>query len=687
MALIKKKGSNQKPSTSIKKQIIKINPYENAENVMELMARICSAKPSADTDLYWNVINDAYNKEVKGVSLNQYLKENRENLLNKDFDYDLKDFCRQLSWCLDTKQNTEHTQIVVAGGFSSGKSSFLNRLTNSVNLLPTGVEPVSVVKTYLYCSSNNRSVGVKGVNLKNVLVDLNPGVLQAIQHAKESNIFLASVLEKLFVEIPSKDLDGLVFIDTPGYNNTNKANESNGKTDKETALEAMKEGNVLFWLVDCERGTTVSDDIEIIKQFNGKKVFIFNKADKKGPQECAKIVDSAAITLYREFPKDEIIDILAFSTLENRIYYSKNNRTLHSIIEEVKRSGNGVSEMNTYKDLLAMLFDDEIEASQNTIKNIEESYKEKLEWKNKTQKMYQEAKDFKDTIEEELRAALIDNYNEVLSAVERMTESSSEAIGAFEEFYDGVMYFENHDHWGSSSYLTDSINKASRAFSRCCSKHNSIEYQYYDESYRSEIVESVSSEEEIIVKRYKEWYDEAREYCKTALEGKKKEEAIIKDMTEYKRIFMSALDLGIREYQRRNCATSVKSDAYEVPNIFECIKKNDSKQFLRSFENGVDLSICNADGYNSFTFAVEYGNEVMVRFLLDHDADPAIKDRRGYNAFHTAVENQYRDICKMLLDADPDLIDSITSSGETVEKLAEKHTFSKWLEKEIDNAL
>ena len=151
MALIKKKGSNQKPSTSIKKQIIKINPYENAENVMELMARICSAKPSADTDLYWNVINDAYNKEVKGVSLNQYLKENRENLLNKDFDYDLKDFCRQLSWCLDTKQNTEHTQIVVAGGFSSGKSSFLNRLTNSVNLLPTGVEPVSVVKTYLYC--------------------------------------------------------------------------------------------------------------------------------------------------------------------------------------------------------------------------------------------------------------------------------------------------------------------------------------------------------------------------------------------------------------------------------------------------------------------------------------------------------------------------------------------------------
>lgn len=687
MALIKKKGSNQKASPSQRKQIIKINPYENSENVMELMAKICSAKPSADTDLYWNIVNDAYNKEIRGVSLRQYLIDNREGLLNKDFDHELKDFCRQLSWSLATRENTEHTQIVVAGGFSSGKSSFLNRLTNSVNLLPTGVEPVSVVKTYLYCSSNIKVVGVKGVNLKNVLVDLNPGVLQAIQHAKQSNIFLASVLEKLFVEIPSRDLDGLVFIDTPGYNNTDRANESNGKTDKQTALEAMKEGNVLFWLVDCERGTTVSDDIEIIREFNGKKVFIFNKADKKGLQESVKIVDEAARTLYKEFSKEEIIDIIAYSTLENKIYYSKNNKTLRSIIDEVKRSGNGISEMNTYKDLVAMLFDDEIVASRNTIKDIEEAYKERVDWKNKSQKMYQEAKEFKDTIEEELTAALIDNYNEVLRAADNMTDSARDAINAFSEFYDGVMYFENNDHWGSSSCLTASINKANNKLSLCIDKYNSIHYEYYDESFRTQIVESVSSEENVVVTRYKEWYDEACESCKNALDGKKREETIIKDMSDYKNIFMNAIDLGIREYQRRNQAISVKNDVAEVPNVFECIKKNDKKLFFRSFENGVDLSICNAEGYNPLTLAVEYGNESMVQFLLNHDADPAIKDRRGYNAFHTAVENQYRDICKMLLDLDPDLIESKTASGESVESLAKKHTFSKWLSKEIENAL
>ena len=99
------------------------------------------------------------------------------------------------------------------------------------------------------------------------------------------------------------------------------------------------------------------------------------------------------------------------------------------------------------------------------------------------------------------------------------------------------------------------------------------------------------------------------------------------------------------------------------------------------------MSVCNANGYNPLTLAVQTGNNMMVQFMLDHLADPAIKDQRGYNAFHTAVENQYRSICKMLLDVDPDLISSKTSAGMSVEDLAKKQTFTKWIEQEIDNAL
>ena len=117
--LIRKHNSNKEQSKGQK--IIKVSPYENPENVMELMAKICSATPTADFDLFWETINNAYNKQIRGKSLYEYLKENRYGLLNEDFDHNLKTYNKELEWVLSKHENSEHTKIVVAGGFSSGK--------------------------------------------------------------------------------------------------------------------------------------------------------------------------------------------------------------------------------------------------------------------------------------------------------------------------------------------------------------------------------------------------------------------------------------------------------------------------------------------------------------------------------------------------------------------------------------
>ena len=688
MALKRKSLPSNDEGKQEKKQVIKVNPYENPENVMELMAKICSATPSVDTDVYWNTLNEAYKKPIRGKSLAEYLEETKENLSDRDFKHKLIDFFQQISWSISTRENTKHTQIVVAGGFSSGKSSFLNRLTHSVNLLPTGVEPVSVVKTYLYCSKSNHSVSVKGVNHKNVLVSLDPSVLQAIQHANQSNIYLASVLEKLFVEIPSNELDELVFIDTPGYNNSDKANESNGKTDRETALEALGEGNVLFWLVDCERGTTVNDDLEIIKNFNGKKVFIFNKADKKGEAESKSIVEQAAQTLYKVFPKDDIIDIIAYSTLDNRVYYSKNRMSLSSIVAAAKSSGNGVSELSNLKDEIELLFEIEIDASQNAIKKIEENYKEMIDRKNQSQELYQNAKEYQVGIVKELNTVLVQSYNDVMNAADKITDASQNSLNKFDNFIKTMYHWDNTDHeYYFTNTLTPKINSAKKQYDSCCNKHYSaIKYRYYEEDYRKDLVKRVNDEEKIVVSRFEEWYDEECDACNDILKRKELESAIIKDMTEYKELFMSALAVGLKLYQEKCKATQLNVMEYEFPNVFDSIKKENYKAFVHSFENGVDLAVCDANGYNPLTLAVACGNNNMVDFLLNHGADSTIQDRRGYNAFHTAVENQFRDICKILLDNDPDLINTKTAGGVTVEELAQKQTFTEWIKNEIDNA-
>ena len=679
--VLKRKVNKEVPH---RKQIIKVNPYENAENVMELMANICSAQPSVDTDTYWNIIRDAYDKQVGGKSLKEYLNENRVDLFDIDFRHDLNDLFQKISLCLDRRENTEHTQIVVAGGFSSGKSSFLNRLTNCVNLLPTGVEPVSVVKTYLYCSENNNTVSVKGVNLKNVLVNLDTGVLQAIQHAKQSNVYLASVLDKLFVEIPSKSLDGIVFIDTPGYNNSNKANKSNGKTDRETALEALKEGNVLFWLVDCERGTTVTDDIEIIKQFKGKKVFIFNKADKKGYQESEKIVENAARVLYKEFPQDEIIDIIAFSTLDNKIYYSKNKKTLSTIVTESKREGNGISELNDLKEQISKLFYDEIDRANINIDKIKEVYKEELKLKNVSEARYRKISN-KNTdegyITREIRNVLVDNYEKLLQTYKNISNANEKYMSTFYSFLDRIDRWDKSEHECWNNTLRPIINLAWERYELCSKDEFGVEF--YKKDYRIDLNKRIQN---IIVDSAKDIYDLECKMCKDILDDKAKLEAIIKNMQGYQNLFMGALDMGIRLYKQQNKATTFYKDDDFIPNVFESIQKDNYKHFLLSFEQGVDLSVCNTDGYNPLTFAVQAGNNQMVQFLLDHNADPSLKDRRGYNAFHTAVENQYRDICKLLLEVDPDLISTETDSGESAKELAQKATFAKWIEQEINYA-
>lgn len=699
MALVKKTNITSKASGE-KKRVIKVNPYENPENVLELMANICSARTSVDTDVFWKPVKDAFFKKVNGVSLSDYLTDNRGTLWNKDFEHELNDYCRSISWSLTERQNTEDTQIVIAGGFSSGKSSFLNQITKCANLLPTGTDPVSVVKTYLYCSNNVNKVSVKGVNQKNVLVDLDLGVLQAIQHANKSNIYLASVLDMLFVKVPSTKLSGLVFIDTPGYNNSDKVNESNGKTDRETAVEALREGNVLFWFIGSDRTTVTNDDLDIIKQFNGKKVIIFNKADKHGYEESKKIVEDASKIVFEKFPKEEIIDVLAYSTLEDKVYYSKNDLTMERIFELAKNAGSGKSELENLIESVSELFDTEIQVSKNTVKGTKDSpgydssYKDAVDSKNNYYKHWQDDKEANKGFLESIKDIMVDSYTTVNEAARTNSDYAAYAFSNWMDFHKGVLNFEENDHWGSSSILDRAISDSADAFNARNKAFYNFDWNSYNEEYRTQQYEVIVSELDKLNSLYKQWYDDASDRCSRIQTDIKREEELQKKMKTYKQFFMDSIGAGINSYNSKNSASKVdnkkednKKEDEETINVYNCIEKDDYKRFLQFFEEGVDLSKCNAAGYNPLTLAVQMGNNAMVQFMLDHEADPSIKDNRGYNAFHTAVENQYRDICKMLLDVDPELIETKTESGESVEDLAKKQTFTKWIENEIENAL
>ena len=672
MALISKKVNSSAP----KQQVIKVNPYENPANVMELMSNICAAHPTTDTSDYWRIIYGAAYKDVKGVSLYDYVEENRYSLANKDFKYELEEYCSKISYELSLNENTNHTQIVVAGGFSSGKSSFLNNLTGSVGLLPTGVEPTSVVKTYLYCSGNCKSVAVRGVNHRNTVVDLDKNVLQALQHSNK-NVALASVLDKLFVEVPANStLSGIAFVDTPGYNNSDKANASNGKTDRETAQEAMKEGNVLLWLVDIERGTITTDDIKMIKEFEGKKVFIFNKADKKSMSDCQNIVEAAARIILQSFPANEVIDILAYTTRDNKICFSHNGFSqIEAIIAKCKTAGNGESNIERYKKEVRDLFDVEIVESRKEIAECEEEYKEEVDEKSELEKKLMNNKNDDFQIVESLKDILIDRYSEQIKARDEFFPLISKVPSDYSLFFCDPSYDNGRGFLRHYRHV-NVLNIVNKYKTTVENNDSSLEY-------RESLLDLVKWYEDFYLSDLEKRRDTAREACATTLEDIKSEQAIIDSMRAYQDIFCDALDNAINTYRSKKRVVSVQNENVVATNIFEAIKKNDYTNFLHSFEDGVDMLLCNVDGYTPMTLAVKMGNAQMVKFMLDHNADPNLKDNRGYNAFHTAVENQYRNICELLLDEDPDLVDTQTSKGESAEDIMEKNTFNKWLKSKI----
>ncbi|MBF0964515.1 MAG: dynamin family protein, partial [Alloprevotella sp.] len=442
------------------KQIIQKSIYENPSVTLDLIAKICAAQPSnSQEDFYsrYRSVTDRLKDSTKqsknnsswndstandSNSSSDYLirllkkSENASLLFNRNFSKDYQESLNEVVQLLEQRQSTNYIHVVLAGGFSSGKSSFLNRLVKNANLLPTGTQPISVVKTYLYCNAKNKKVTVEGVNLKNVLVELPTNVLQAIQHANSSNVHLASVLEKLLIQIKSSELDGLCFIDTPGYNNSISANVSNGKTDKDTATEAFAEGDVLFWLIDIDKGTAISDDIEMLAQFKGKpKVIIFNKADKKGYQESKKIVEEAYDLLPKYFDMNEIIDILAFSSLDNKILYSRHHTGLPGLLSDIRKRSHKSSPLNRAKQNIHNLFQSEICEQEEKIKQISDRIRL---LKGEKDTAYRNQNRHQSDNEE-----LIKDLKEAISKHKRLVTGYKDIRDLFDNFYDATTAYAN----------------------------------------------------------------------------------------------------------------------------------------------------------------------------------------------------------------------------------------------------
>lgn len=215
--------------------------------------------------------------------------------------------------------------VALGGGFSSGKSSFLNALMGK-RVLPADIDPSTSVPTYIVKGDKHE---VQGINVFDTKVQMQPRDIKKIAHGfgeVENDddekiteaVTLGHVLENIFFSTPLHKYGNIAFLDTPGYSKPDSEKYS-AKTDEQIARGQLNSSNYILWFVQADAGTITEEDIKFIKTLREDipKLIIVNKADKKNLNDLKSIIDKIKTTL--NIKGVRYVDVFAFTSRSEQI--------------------------------------------------------------------------------------------------------------------------------------------------------------------------------------------------------------------------------------------------------------------------------------------------------------------------------------------------------------------------------
>lgn len=686
---------------------LKVNKYENPQTVLDLISHICTSGMDLSVKDEFTPYSDKYNQLKE-----DYSKINTREAENPFVDNSISDLVKNcelpysiMPFFLDHSGFNDAINVAVGGGYSSGKSSFLNNITGIGAVLPTGIEPVSMINTYISFSDKITKLIVSGKNCKGHVVKLNREVLDCIQHSSKSKIYVSSVLDELYLNVPvSKEreyLKGLVFIDTPGYNNSDNANKENGKKDIDTAIDALQDSDALFWCIDAEAGTISQRDIEMLnKQIDNNGghypfVIVFNKMDKKPANELVKILQSAEKVCKSKL-KIQPIDIIGFSSIgESAIYSLKNKqkattrcgvmKVLASIIYKMKDGFSNTRSVSYWTNWLAVCFDQEIKDCDESLADLEKDRKELAKKKadafSKSETSNEEKLSFVKDHLPVVEDVIIKSYDDIIDSRDGLIDLFNRAMKGWSKALDREdQWAEKTGFFSDASNLQRQSNNAVNEYNRImtAAEENCDEFQFWNTESRKEDLD--------LIRQAYEYYDSADEDVQDSLKedydntvSSKETISIYKSFLQKKkqeivRVFTTCCENAIKKNEKRlRALQNIKEE--EETDVFSAIANDNMNRFLDCFSNGVDLTKCNSQGYSPLTYVAKNSNNAMMKFLIDHEVDLSLKDKNGYNALETAAIYHCQDICELLINADKGLL----MESQSLTKLAANDRFENWI--------
>lgn len=665
------------------KKVIKINPFTSPLLALDAISKISSYKPTNDAS---DVVKAVIEKVSKGPDgdLKGFFNERRaqRDIRNLDFWNDFLQKLNDIKVELEANEREVNARVIVAGGFGSGKSTFLNSVVGVPDLLPTDIAACSVIPTYLYAATGQNGVRVKGLNLRGAVVPLSRDVLQCIKHESSSEVYFSSVLDKLFVEVPNNNsIHDLAFIDTPGYDRA--AVEGEARTDRETTIGMMNEGNVLFWLVDVNVGAINNDDLKIINLFEGcKMVIVLNKADMLPSRRVDDIRDDIRNMFEPDYDSEKLMDIITYSSVDPNAFSSlRGFASFTDLLDEVRKVGS-YNRVNQLTEDIEALFDDEIETCNDIIVQYHKLFDNENIEKTKVLKYVNEKKDQNEEFIKRLESMVVDDYHYLQVRISKLYSLSNYSYESFKKFYIGICNYHS-GRWIKPNILTALCKVAKNDLDKFNARKNDLPlYTCYSDENRKHMVKAVGEKCAKLNEAQNKVYKNLINKCQSYLDGIEHQLEMKSTWIHWKEFVMKSLVDSVTAYQASvegmSAGGGVETDGQT--DVFTAIASGNAKDFMLCFKDGVDIeNTYNDDGYTPLTYAVRLGANDVVQFFIDQGANLGYIDKRGYNAYLTAVENNYKDLCTLIANARPDLRDLCSREGLTAHQIAEQNTFSEWL--------
>ncbi|WQY77877.1 acyl carrier protein [Helicobacter pylori] len=395
---------------------------EGLEERYDLIARILNAKMENEgLEEYQSILDNEFLEFASGVDS---LKEKEIALLT------LQEIQKELQLVASYPNLFQKTIVAVGGGFSAGKSTFLNNLLGLKLKLPEDMNPTTAIPTY--CLKGKKEV-LMGFSQNGGMVEL-PHLKFNHQFLKSLGFNLKEIMPFMLLSAPSVPFEFLCFIDTPGYN---PGNQGYTGGDKEASKESLKHAKHILWLVSCERGGIESDDLEFLQELyeeEGKQVFIvLSRADRRTKSQLEEVAIKIRETLkdngieflgigaysatryqeYKEFSeKSHVFNSLDEFLMKLNQRSEKQNEILESLYEVHRMYEEAIKQdANRFKryqkalhsvklDLMQKGFDDFNDATFNKIKSLNNEFSEQEKTKRENLARLNEVIDlFKESID------------------------------------------------------------------------------------------------------------------------------------------------------------------------------------------------------------------------------------------------------------------------------------------------